>query len=312
MRCLQVFAPAFAAVLVCAPGAVAQVVPDIGDAVVQGEIINRNVDETTRAVSRGRAEAEEIDGEAGIYVLTLNEIFSVFGEGGIGYASNPTRSANDPGGSWYVDAGLGVGLATQLGQKIDFGASASVTSREFLDDDADAASSQSLSGSVAVGAPIGRFYLGLVGFGGWSFQDNIDDRIGFYGLSANVSTTIRLSERAALRPGLGLTRQWSETEENNNLTAIASADLIYAFTPDLIATGRVAVFERVYDDFYEDVTFIEREDTNAGGSIALVYRMTPALRIGAGASFERQDSTFFLSEFDAYETAITATLRLTF
>jgi hypothetical protein len=124
MRCLQVFAPAFAAVLVCAPGAVAQVVPDIGDAVVQGEIINRNVDETTRAVSRGRAEAQEIDGEAGIYVLTLNEIFSVFGEGGIGYASNPTRSANDPGGSWYVDAGLGVGLATQLGQKIDFGASA--------------------------------------------------------------------------------------------------------------------------------------------------------------------------------------------
>lgn len=307
---LSVSLPALAMAFV-SPAA-AQVAPDLGDAVIQGEILNRDAESTLRTAPAGQATDDEIDGEAGIYVLTVNEIFSVTGDAGLGYMSNPTRSAGDPGGSSYAQADLGFGVATRVAQAADLGVSLNVSGRKFLDDAADVASSQSASASIALGTDLGPVYVGFIGFGGYSFQDGFGDSLGFHGLSANASHTFALSNRLLVRPGIGLTQQWSAASENDSLTLAASADLVFMATSRLVASARAAFFKRSYDDFYEDVTFVKRKDDNFGVSLTLVYRATPSLRLVGGAAFEQQDSTLFLSEFKAHDIAMTASAQFTF
>jgi hypothetical protein len=305
-------ASAGAALLTWAPLASAQVSPPIEDAVIQGEILNRSVGQATDPLAPGsKPEDNEIDGEAGIYVLTVNEIFQISGGGGIGYTDNPTRTATDPGGAWYSDLGAGIGVATRLGGAVDFGLSANIGAREFLDDDGP--SSQSVSTAMSVGAPIaGPVYANIIAFGGRSFEDGFDDSTSFYGLSANVSAAFPLSQKFLVRPGIGITQQWSEVSENDSLTATASVDVVYAFSPAWLLSGRISVSQRKYDDFYEDVTFVEREDTVAGISASLVYRPSKTFTVAVGAAYEDQDSSFFLSEFDALDSGVNVSVRHTF
>lgn len=64
-----------------------------------------------------------------------------------------------------------------------------------------------------------------------------------------------------------------------------------------------------YDDFYEDVTFVEREDTTAGISASLVWRPMRNMSVSASLAYEDQVSSFFLSEFDAFDTSLGISFR---
>lgn len=303
---------ASAVLLVWAPLASAQVSPPIDDAVIQGEILNRSAGQAAAATGQqGEAADNEIDGEAGIYVLTVNEIFFVSGSAGVGYSTNPTRTANDAGEDWYGDLGASVGVSTRLAGAVDFGASLNVDARDFFD--TDDASSRSVSTTVSVGAPIfGPVYGSVVAFGGYAYDDSFDNKTSFYGLSANASSAFRLSENLLLRPGVGITQQWSGVSENNSLTATASVDAAYAISPQWIVSGRVSISQRNYEDFYEDVTFVEREDTSVGVSASVIWRPARNMTLAASISYEDQDSTFFLSEFDALDTGVSFSFRHTF
>lgn len=292
----------------------AQIAPPIEDGVIQGEIINRAVgDALNPGAARGDAKDNEIDGEAGIYILTVNKIFQISGFGDIGYTSNPTRTSTDNGGAWYSDLGASIGVATRLAGAVDFNASLNVDAREFLGDDDGGPSSRSVSTTVAAGAPVfGPVYGNLIAFGGYSFEDKFDESTGFYGLSGNLSVPFQLADSLLVRPGVGVTQQWSDVSENNSLTATASVDAVYAFTPQLLLSARASISDRNYEDFYEDVTFVERDDTVRGISVALIYRPSRDLVFTVGASYEEQDSTFFLSEFEAFDSSLNISLRRTF
>lgn len=302
----------FLGAVALAPFASAQVAPPIEDVVIQGEILNRSVGE---AIGPNGAPAEtssnEIDGEAGIYVLTVNEIFFVSGSAGVGHTSNPTRTANDAGEDWYGEFGAGIGLSTRLGGAVDFSAAVNVDGRDFIDNDV--ASSRSISTTASVGSTIwGPVYGSVTAFGGYAFDDSFDNETSFYGLAANASAAFKLADNLLVRPGVGLTQQWSDVSENNSYSATASVDAVYVIAPEWLVSARLSISERTYEDFYEDVTFVEREDTSVGASASLVWRPTRNLTLAASIAYEDQDSTFFLSEFDAVDSGLSISARHTF
>lgn len=311
-RLLGAVASALCAAAVFTDPASAQVQPPLDDVVVQGEILNRAIDQATGA-PRGEAAAgdNEIDGEAGIYVLTVNDIFFVSGAVGLGHTTNPTRTASDPGDDSYGDFNASIGVATRLGGAVDFSASLNVDGRDFFE--SDEGSSRGVSITAAAGAPVfGPIYGSVIAFGGYAFDDQFDNRTSFYGLSGNLSASWKITDQFLIRPGVGVTQQWSGVSENNSLSATASVDAVYLLAPEWTVAGRISISQRTYDDFYEDVTFVEREDTTAGVSASVVWRPSRQMALSASIAYEDQDSTFFLSEFDAFDTGIGLSFRHAF
>lgn len=293
-------------------GAHAQAVPDLGELVTQSEQLNRGAEQAARARVRARdEEAAAIEGEAGIYVLVLNEIFQVTAAGGLGYTDNPQRTADDLGGSTFGDFSLSAGVATRLGSLVDVGLSANVAGREYFEDGAP--SSRTVSATLSAGVPvIGPVYAGIVGFAGYSFDGAFKGGSAFYGLSANLSAVLPVSRRLLIRPGIGATRQWAEVSENDNAQIGGSVDIVFAVTPELSASLRGTVSRRWYDDFYEDVTFVVRRDTIYGVSAALAWQPAANVAVAASLSYESQASRFFLADFDAFEGIAGLSFRLRF
>jgi hypothetical protein len=309
-RGVVILAAAGAAALT-AGAARAQVVPPLEDVVIQGEILNRSAAQAVAPGVRGGAgQSDELDGEAGLYVLTLNEIFFVSARAGAGSTSNATRTSTDPGSDSYADLGFSLGVATRLGGMVDVSATLNAEGRDFTE--VEEASSQSASLTVSAGRQIGPVYAGLTGFGGYAWDRGFDGETAFYGLSASASLPLRLSPRLQLRPGLGFTQQWSDTQENNSATATGFVDAAYAVTPRWVVSGRLSYSERRYDDFYEDVTFVERRDSIVGGSLSLVWRPRDNLAVAGSIAYEDQRSTLFLSEFEAFDSTLNLALRKTF
>ena len=310
MNVYRIFA--LIAIAAIAAPANAQVAPPIEDVVIQGEILNRSVGSTIGEPKGTREVSDtELDGEAGIYILNINEIFSISGNAGLGYTSNPTRTASDPGGDWYGDFGASLGFSTRLGGNVDFGAALNLDGREYFENNL--ASSRSVSGSMSVGTTIlGPVYGGVTGFGGYVFDSDFESGTSFYGVAGNISAALPITQRFLVRPGIGMTQQWSGVSENNSLSAIGSLDILYALSPKWMMSGRASFSKRWYENFYEDVTFVERRDENIGLSAALSWLPTSNLTISASVAYEDQSSSFFLSEFDAIGTVANISLRQRF
>ena len=282
--------------------ALAQGLPDLSDSVTQtGQLGRTAADAVAGARPQIATEAEQqLAGEAGVYLLTTNQILSVTASGGLGYTDNPERNADNLSGSGFAEASLTAGLSTRLGETVDFGLAASLGGREYFDNPG--ASNRNLSASLSAGVPItGPLYLGVVGFGGWNFDHDFNGSVGFYGGGANLSAALPLGQRTLVRPGVAVNRQWSEVAENDSTTASAGVDLVHALRPDLRLAGRVAVSRRWFDDFYEDVTFVARRDWTYSASASAVWTPVERVSVAASLGYEKQDSSFFLSSYEAFE-----------
>lgn len=287
--------------------ATAQSVPDLQDLVIQGEQINRGAEAATRGRDAPRlTTGREVDGEAGIYILNVNRIFHVMAGAGLGYTDNPTRTDADTGGSFFADFAAGAGLSTRIDEKVDFGLNVSVNGREFFKDYGP--SSRSISTSMSAGVPLGGpAYFGMTAFGGYSYDGGFHNGVAFYGLSGTLSAAFAASPRLILRPGVGVVRQWSGTHENNNTSLSGSVDVTYLIAPTVSLLGRGVVSRRWYDDFYEDVTFVKRRDTLYGVSATVAWQAANRLSVTATLAYDHQNSSLFLSKFDALETAASVT-----
>lgn len=302
-----------AALLAVSGTARAQAGPDITDAVIQGQQVNDAVSRAMRTRVQGDAAPDDkIDGEAGVYVMRLNEIFSITASGGMGFTTNPQRTADNIESSFYGDFNMAAGVATRLGEAVDLGLSASVGGRQFFE--SFAPSTRTLSGNFSLGMPVGRspLYVGVVGFGGYSFDDSIRGGTSFYGASGSVSAAIPVTQSVVVRPGIGVTRQWSGVSENNSNSLSGSVELLAALAPRVTASIRGNLSRRWYDDFYEDVTFVKRVDMQYQIGAVIAWQATDRLTLAINGGYEKQDSRFFLSDFDAFDAGIGVALNFRF
>jgi len=291
----------------------AQATPDIADAINQGNQVRDALRDQDRTVARaGSMEDSEIDGEAGVYVLTVNDIFYIAGAAGAGWSENPLRTSDDAGDSVYADAVLTAGLQTRLDGKLDFGLAATLSGIEYEQDFAP--SSRTLNLTTSVGMPIEGtpIYIGANAYGGVSYDSGFGDGTGFYGASMQLTAGRQFGHGTLGRATLSAGRSGNEIEDNNAWTANLDAELtrILADRWLLGASARISRFW--YDDFFEDVTFVERRDWQYSGNVSLNWSPLDWLGASASIGYEKGDSTFFLSNYDGFEAALTVSSRKRF
>jgi len=308
------FALASLGVLVCLPAiASAQVLPDIQDALNRGTGIDTALEEQRRTtLQRSAQEDGAIDGEAGVYVLTVNEIFYIGASAGGGWSQNPVRTVDDLGDSLFGTAAMTGGVQTRIAETFDGGFAATVSGIEY--DKAFAPSSRTITASTNLGLPIGNtpLYASVNAFGGWNYDADFKNGTGFYGASLALSAGIPLNQRTVLRASANAGRQEGEIVENNAWNANLSLDLTHYLTQD-IAIGAGAVVSRVwFDDFYEDVTFVTRRDWQYGGNVNASWAATDWLSLSASVGYDKRDSAFFLSTYDGFEASFAVTARKRF
>lgn len=299
------------AALTASQQAYAQAVPDIEGSIIQGNQIGDVI--ADKALRQGDKDAgAAIDGEAGVYVLKLNEIFFIGTSMGVGYSTNPLRTVGGMGDSFSMSGSASAGIQTRLGGAVDFGLSTTVSGVQYLK--SFAPSSRNVNGVANVGTQIGNspLYLGLTGFGGYNYDKDFKNGIAFYGASATLGAGFPIGKKTILQPGIGVVRQWSKITENNSVSTSGSVRIIHALDPRLTVAARANISRVWFDNFYEDVTFVKRKDWQYGGGVDLSYRLTNNLSVSAAAGVEKRDSAFFLAEYKSLETALLLSLRINF
>lgn len=304
---------AAAAVCLAPTVAAAQATPDFQDAINASTRIDDALQEQDRTQVRfGETASEEIDGEAGIYVLALNEIFYLGGSVGGGWSENPLRTADDVGDSLFASAAASLGVQTVIGGELDVGLTASISGTEY--DRAFAPSSRTVTVSANAGRAIEGtpFFAGVSAFGGWAYDGSFENGTSFYGATAAVSARVQLGPRTVLGGSLEGGRQMGEVEENNAWNAHLAANVTHFLTPTIAigASGRVS--RSWFDDFYEDVTFIARRDWQYGGNLNASWSPLPWFSVTGAAGYEQRDSAFFLSNYDGFEASLIFSARKRF
>ena len=282
----------------------AQAVPDIEGSIIQGGQIDEIIRDQERLDDQLTTDGDEIDGEAGIYVLRVNEIFFIEATAGLGYSENPSRNLNNNGDSFLVNFGATAGVQTRLDEAVDFGLRVNLSGVEYGDELAP--SSRNVNGTLTVGTPIGGtpLYASATAFGGFNFDGGFENGTAFYGGSISLSAGFPLGQRTIIRPGIGASRQWSEIEENDATSASASVNLVHVVTPKLSLGANVRVTRTWFDNFFEDVIFVERRDWSYGGGVSANWRENDWLSLSLSAGYDRRDSSFFLTEYESFEGSL--------
>lgn len=292
--------------------AFAQGLPDVGGSITQADQIDEIIRQQQRLQRNNSGRPNAIDGEAGVFVLRVNDIYSVSGSSEFGYSSNPLRNVDDIGGSFLTNVALAASIQTLIDESFDFGLSLSVTGTDY--NEAFAPSSRSASVSANIGKSLGNtpFYLSGNMFGGYSFDEDFSGSVGFWGMSTALSSGFKLGNKTIVRPSFGITAQWSETRENNSYSASLSTTVVHSVSPRFSISADVRASRTVFDDFYEDVTFVERNDWTYAGSLRADFVVNNAFSIGASAGYEQRESSFFLSNYKASEGSFAITGRIRF
>ncbi len=295
-----------------APAARSQATADITNAITEQDQIANVVRQRSTPGPMLGSEGNEIDGEAGIYVLRVNDIFYLSAESSLGWSENPLRTADDAGDSFYASLAATAGVQTKIAGLVDAGASITVSGLQY--DESFAPSSRNVNASANVGYQVKSLpiYIGVVGFGGQNFDEDFDNGTAFYGASASVSYALALGQRTLVQPALVVTRQLSERDENDSTSVTAALTATHVLTPRINLTGSVRVSQSYFDNFFEDVTFVEREDTQYGVSVGATYRLNDAIGFSASVGYDKRTSDFFLSEYESVEPAIAISGRIRF
>jgi len=293
--------------------AFAQVTPDIQDAINRSNQIGDALDEQERTVRQSTADDDgAIDGEAGVYVLTVNDIFYVGGSFGVGWSENPVRTVDDVGDSFYASTAATLGVQTTIAETFDAGLAATVSGTEY--DKNFAPSSRTLTMSARAGLPIEGtpLYIGVSAYGGFNYDGDFEEGTGFYGASLALSGGVPLNQTTLLRGSVNAGRQEGDIEENNAWNANLSFDLLHLVSEDVTIGAGAAVSRVWFDDFYEDVTFVTRKDWQYGGDVTASWSPNSWLSATASVGYQKRDSSFFLSNYDGFEASLVLSARKKF
>lgn len=273
---------------------------DVEGAITQGA----QFDDARELVDERRQEAAEdatIDGEAGIFVLKKNKLFTISASAGGGYSTNPGRTLDTSQASAFGSVALRAGLNTIIGQQYDVGVNLVGTATEYEDDLGP--SNRSGVANIYVGRTLfdDHLYFSIGAVGGVNTNADFKQSSTFFGGSASASYTLSISNNVVFRPSITAARQWSNRSEQNNISGTANADLIWRPAPNWIVSGGASYTYRKYDNFFEDVTFVEREDNQYRIGLSVSRRISDTSNISVSYDYTNQNSSFFLSEYDSHD-----------
>lgn len=284
---------------------------DIRDQIRRGA----QIEDALKAVGRQRAADADgtiIDGEGGVFLLERADIFSVGALASLGYDSNPLRQIDSDSSSFYVNTTVFAGVDTRVGNAVDVGFSLTATLNEFTDQQGP--DGRSLVASVYASKAFWRerIIVSLSSFAGINADGSFKNDASFYGFSLSASSLIPISNQFFIRPAVTINRQLSGISEQDTWAFAARSDAIYQFDRRWRAGAFINYSHRIFDNFFEDVTLVARNDdlVQVGGSAS--YQVTPNANLTLATSYTKQFSTFFLSEFQAVGVDLTGRFELRF
>ena len=91
-----------------------------------------------------------------------------------------------------------------------------------------------------------------------------------------------------------------------------SFDLLHLVSEDVTVGASASVSRVWFDDFYEDVTFIERNDWQYGADVNASWSPNEWFSVTASVGYQKLDSAFFLSNYDGIEASLALAARKRF
>jgi len=281
--------------------AVAQTSSDLESAVTTGS----QFDEALSLSDQQRQDSEDaaiLEGEPGVFILRKNEIFVLGAAASSGFTTNPGRTLDTNAEDAYYGAlAISAGINTRIAQQFDAGVSIVASGTEY--DRGDAPSNRNVISNVYVGRAVfdGEFYVSANASVGINFDGDFNNSTAFYSTGVNISTMRKISDRVFFRPSLLAARQWSDQGEQNNYAFTAASEIIWAPAPKWLVRGHASYTHRRFDDFFEDVTFVKRKDHQFRVGAAVSRQITKSIDASASIDYTNQKSSFFISEYEAFD-----------
>lgn len=290
----------------------AQTTGDLESAVTQGAQYDEAQRQSDRLTTRYSQDAM-LDGEPGVFIMKVNDIYSFGAAFGAGHSTNPGRALDvNTQESAYASLALTAGVNTQIAGQIDAGANLVVSGTDYIDNPA--IDNRNAIASTYAGKSVinDRIYLNATASYGVNADGDFENDTAFYGISGTASSVFKVADSVLLRPSLGISRQWSENEAQENTAASANVLAIWAPDEKWRLAGQAGYTKRNFDNFYEDVTFVEREDDVVTATLSVSRQMGPDVDATASVTYTTQDSAFFLSEYEAVDSGLNVRLTKRF
>lgn len=281
------------------PTAFGQSADDVRDAVTVGS----QIDQALRDIESQSAATDDdgtvITGEGGVFLLEKVDIFSVGVDTGIGYQDNPARTEVDSDGSLVASTAFLAGVATTLGNRFNVGANLNLNISEVEADDnlSNRSAVLSLYGSRRVLRD--RVTVTVNGYFGSNMNSSFDSDSEFYGATVSASSIFPAGRNRIVRPVLSVARQLSDNDDQDNWSVSARVDGIWQIRPKWRTNASLSYTRRNYDDFFEDVTLTERKDRGWRANAGVSYLFTPMSDLSLTVGYSDQNSSFFLSSYQA-------------
>jgi hypothetical protein len=255
-------------------------------------------------------EAETPPGETGVFVLRRVDIFSFEAGIGGGMTTNAGKSDIDGRDSAYATAYADIGVDTRLGGAVDAGAHLTVSSIRY--ENASDLDSSSVVGAFTLGDDVwnGLYLQGNLVLG-QSFDDDTSGDGTFLASSLVLSRRFTLQERVSALPFVFSSGQTADDSELRNLSLGGGLRLDVLAAPGLVVSPSVSYAWVTYPDFYEDVTFVEREDNRFYIGASAQYAITDVFLVSGSVGYTANDSTLDLSEYESFDASalLRATIR---
>ncbi|VAW00888.1 hypothetical protein MNBD_ALPHA05-2002, partial [hydrothermal vent metagenome] len=243
----------------------------------------------------------------GVFILRKIDIYSASVAFGSGYSDNPGRTLDtNAEDSFFGSVALSAGINTRIAQQYDAGINIVASGTEYTR--GDAPSNRNLLANAYFGRAIfdGNLYVSANASAGVNTGQKFRNGTGFYNTGVSVSTVRKLSDRIIVRPSVGASRQWSDQSEQNNYAVTAATDVIWKPAAKWLVRGQVSYSRRIYDNFFEDVTFVERKDSLIRAGLSVSRQVNDFIDVSASVDYADQNSDFFLSTYNAFDAGVSA------
>lgn len=287
---------------------------DLGSAVTRSQqVLASEAAQRARTVPARIEDGEVAPEETGVFVLRTREIFSVEAGIGGGYTDNAEKNADTQSESAFATGFVDIGVDTRIGGMVDAGAHFSASMTSFADaDDAD------------FGSAFFSIYAGEEWFDsvyvladanlGYSTGEDFDlvggTVVGSLGLTVSRPTVVH--PRLVLTPFATVRALWAEDDEldSRSIGAGVRGDV---YVRNDIVVSPVFSYRRVdYPDFFEDVTFVERDDDQFVAAVAAEWRISENATLGGTISYLSNRSSLEFSDYDSLDANALISLRANF
>lgn len=282
---------------------------EVRDSITQGAQAGRAIDQARDRLLQSSNVEGDIGQDPGIYVLIRQDIFSVGLDVGVGYSTDVDKGDLRDEESGYTSVQFDIGADTRIADSFNAGARISVS--ETLYHGVDGFDSGALTGSIYVSEAFfgGALILTADATGGINGGYEFDDHSAFLNTAVRASAPIPITRDIVFVPSVSAAYVFNEQEEQDRWEVGAQGRLVARLDNDWLMTLSGGVTYAEYENFFEDVLVLSREDTTSFAAVGLEYTISENARAFATVKYTNRTSTLDIVEYE--ETDATVSIGLT-